>query len=133
MSPCREWQGTKCKVGYGRRTAKRFSSQLIHRQIMEMVHGADAIKGKVVMHLCDNPACYRYDHLRIGTQADNIHDMMEKGRHASAGQTHCKNGHELDGSRQCSICKNAAKRAYKERRRKEDAEMTKVWLGRNMH
>lgn len=33
-----------------------------------------------VLHRCDNPPCYNSEHLFIGTQADNIHDMCNKGR-----------------------------------------------------
>jgi hypothetical protein len=47
---------------------------------MAEVYGWEAIKGKVVMHLCDNPPCYRLSHLRIGTQTDNCNDMWAKGR-----------------------------------------------------
>lgn len=32
------------------------------------------------MHLCDNPPCFRYDHLQRGTQQENIADMEAKGR-----------------------------------------------------
>jgi Spy/CpxP family protein refolding chaperone len=39
----------------------------------------------VVMHVCDTPACYRYDHLRLGTQLDNIADMTAKGRAVGGG------------------------------------------------
>ena len=45
-----------------------------------MIMAGHDIEGKVVMHICDNPACFRYDHLRVGTQIDNIHDMFAKGR-----------------------------------------------------
>ena len=38
------------------------------------------IKGKVVMHLCDNPACVNPQHLQLGTQSDNICDMYRKAR-----------------------------------------------------
>lgn len=34
----------------------------------------------VVMHLCDNPPCYRLDHLRLGTDAENMNDARSKGR-----------------------------------------------------
>ena len=37
-------------------------------------------EGMSVLHHCDNKACVRPDHLFLGTQADNIHDMWEKNR-----------------------------------------------------
>lgn len=40
------------------------------------------ITGKVVMHLCDNPPCFRYDHLVVGTVAQNNADRSAKGRTA---------------------------------------------------
>lgn len=33
-----------------------------------------------VLHNCDNSLCVRPDHLRPGTQADNVADMVERGR-----------------------------------------------------
>lgn len=47
---------------------------------MEMVYGADAIAGKAVRHHCDNPACFRFDHLAIGTWADNNADRDRRHR-----------------------------------------------------
>jgi hypothetical protein len=37
-------------------------------------------KGQQVMHRCDNKKCVRPEHLRLGTQKDNLHDMYAKGR-----------------------------------------------------
>jgi hypothetical protein len=64
----------------------------MHRWVVAQIDGWDAIEGKVVMHACDNPACYRYDHLRIGTQADNTRDMDSKGRRRTKPSPGSKHG-----------------------------------------
>lgn len=38
-------------------------------------------KDDVVLHLCDVPSCCNPEHLRIGTQSDNMVDMQSKHRH----------------------------------------------------
>ena len=54
-----------------------------HRLVYAEVHGLNMdtdMKGLVVMHTCDNPRCINPDHLRLGTQQENIDDMHAKGR-----------------------------------------------------
>ena len=41
--------------------------------------------GMVVMHSCDTPRCVNINHLRIGTQAENMADRDAKGRYALLG------------------------------------------------
>jgi hypothetical protein len=47
---------------------------------MAQVLGREALQGLVVRHRCDQPLCFRFDHLLVGTVADNARDMMDRGR-----------------------------------------------------
>jgi len=62
----------------------RSNDEPMHRWVVRSVgfdqHGTPFEQSIHVMHLCDNPSCYRYDHLRLGTHADNMADMKAKGR-----------------------------------------------------
>lgn len=50
-----------------------------HRVAWELEYG-DLSEDQVLMHVCDTPACVRLDHLRLGTQVENLADMRWKGR-----------------------------------------------------
>lgn len=74
---CWLWTGGKDPKGYGR--TLRF--HLAHRVSWELFVGPIP-KGLCVLHECDNPPCVRPDHLFLGTNLDNVKDMVAKGRQA---------------------------------------------------
>lgn len=80
---CIEWRGPKNDKGYGL-TRKDGKGQFAHRVSYCESNGVsiDSIKGKLVRHACDNPCCVNPKHLLIGTHADNMRDMVERGRQA---------------------------------------------------
>ena len=41
--------------------------------------------GMFACHSCDTPACVEERHLFHGTQLDNVHDALAKGRHNMSG------------------------------------------------
>lgn len=46
-------------------------------------------KGQEARHSCDTPPCIEPTHVRPGTRQENVHDALDRGRHANAyGLTH---------------------------------------------
>lgn len=75
---CWWWRGYTEGAGYGaiRINGRRESA---HRVSWIMSNGP--IRSNLwVLHKCDNPLCVNPDHLFLGTCADNVRDMISKGR-----------------------------------------------------
>jgi hypothetical protein len=67
---------------YGRKWCNRRKNGVgLHIYTWEQ-HNGPVPEGMVVRHTCHNPKCYNIDHLVLGTQADNMRDMVEAGRQA---------------------------------------------------
>lgn len=81
---CWEWTGGKNDERYGYMRVG-IKSEKAHRLSYQWLIGPIP-KGKILMHTCDNPSCVNPYHLRVGTQLDNVRDMMEKGRNVTRTQ-----------------------------------------------
>lgn len=85
---CWLWQAAKYQNGYGAfRVPKGFpySTKMIlaHRFAYLLTHGTDSIpESYKVCHSCDMPSCVNPNHLFVGTQSDNLNDMISKNRHS---------------------------------------------------
>jgi len=87
-SGCWEWIGSKNWDGYGMigiAGTDRLSWKIrIAHRISYALHVGEIPAGINVLHKCDNPACVNPDHLFLGTQRQNVHDMIAKGRRVQA-------------------------------------------------
>lgn len=66
------------RLGYGQINVHH-KTRYTHRLSWEINNGLIP-EGMFVCHKCDNPGCFRPDHLFLGTHQDNMKDMANKGR-----------------------------------------------------
>lgn len=73
VGECWEWVGAKAR-------ARRAYCRVDGRTMPVARWLLQCKGGEVVIHSCDNPACIRPEHIRVGTQSENIKDAVRKGR-----------------------------------------------------
>lgn len=90
---CWPWLGWRNALGYGilqhgpRGQSKKFRATHI---ALDYATGAWPIQrpGDMVRHRCDNPCCCNPAHLLVGSNADNVADMVARGRQARGAGAH---------------------------------------------
>lgn len=123
VGECWEYQGNTNRGGYGT-LEWRGRKWKAHRVAYTLAKG-EIPDGLEVLHSCDNPPCVNPEHLRVGSQSDNMRDAFGRGRkrfdpawlasyheRRRAAKT-CTYGHpwdqrntahRKDGSRYCRTC-----------------------------
>lgn len=86
---CWPWAGRLDRDGYGRLShgGKDLSA---HRVAYELATGTSLLPSVVVRHRCDNRRCCNPAHLEAGSQADNVADMVARGRQVRGEANHSK-------------------------------------------
>jgi hypothetical protein len=81
---CWVWPGATQTIGYGVLTLNG-TQQLVHRLTWQLWFG-QIPKNLYVLHTCDVRRCFNPLHLWLGTQQDNVRDMIAKGRKRTRGK-----------------------------------------------
>jgi hypothetical protein len=84
-SGCWMWTGMLDKAGYGK-TSYGSGKTLAASRLSYIVYKCDP-EDKIVRHSCDVRSCVNPDHLLVGSQKDNIHDMFNRGRARPRGKS----------------------------------------------
>lgn len=84
---CWEWIAGTFSTGYGLfRVLDKCGPFTAHR-VSWHIHNGPIPTGMSVLHKCDRRICMNPAHLFLGTQADNMADMVQKGRSLN-GESH---------------------------------------------
>ena len=124
---CWLWTAALDKHGYGafKMAAHRSNAWFRAHRAAWLLFCGKLDPGLSVCHSCDTPRCVRPDHLFIGTHADNMADMVAKGRgsnrNKNAPPTSCRHGHSFTPentyiwrtSRNCRTCLRRRKVGYR--------------------
>lgn len=104
---CWNWTGSLVD-GYAHLTENR-KGVYAHRRMWSLAYGPIP-QGLWVLHRCDNPRCINPDHLFLGTNNDNVQDMVRKGRNHNAGQPRKLNAEQVkeirESTKMCSELAN---------------------------
>src|ERR1700728_2715027 len=143
---CWLWAGAVDSDGYGAicvgpdvKKERGYATKIrkAHRISYELFRGPIP-DGLGVLHRCDMPCCVNPDHFFLGTNTDNVRDMIAKGRQNLTGLNlefggtlartlYCKQDHPLygenlyvnpnTGRRQCWACMRVSAKKYEAKRK----------------
>ena len=77
---CWIWFGARTMGGYGQLWLGGHKAAFLAHRIGYRMFRGKIPRGRVLMHLCDNPSCVNPRHLKSGSYEGNTWKMIEKGR-----------------------------------------------------
>lgn len=77
---CWLWSGRTGRDGYGQLHPNKDNDLYSAHRYSYFIHKGDFDRSKNILHKCDVPCCVNPDHLYVGDQAQNVKDMIRRGR-----------------------------------------------------
>jgi hypothetical protein len=94
---CWIWTGAKTSKNYGSFKYYEDKPAIGAHVSSYLFYVGEIADGMYVCHRCDNPLCVNPDHLFLGSNSDNMKDMVKKNRSgwSNRERTHCRRGHDF--------------------------------------
>lgn len=123
---CWEWTAARYNNKHMYGSFRYNSKKTLAHRASYLIYNGDIPEGLLVCHTCDNEKCVNPGHLFLGTQSDNMQDMLSKnrGRHKNHVSKECPTETNYRNGCRCELCKELHSTANKKFRdsKKDDKQ-----------
>ena len=105
-SGCWEWQAARYNNKHMYGSFSYNGKKTLAHRASYVIYNGDIPNGLLVCHTCDNEKCVNPNHLFLGTQKDNMQDMISKNRskHNHRISKECPSDANYKYGCRCELC-----------------------------
>lgn len=134
---CWPWKNKPNHNGYGNFSIGGREDRTVvvaHRVAKTLSMGEEIPPEKLVLHMCDNPPCCNPVHLGVGTNQENMDDMVQKNRSVTSFGHAKLDWEDVESIRGSTLTGNTLARNYQVSKGTiSDIRNNKIWKEEQQH